>query len=142
LTERLGKSKRLEEITMKKIIRMYEKIHKNQVRNGKSRLLDAIEEDYELDHYGSDNEKKKNLNDEVYKNALNSDNFATMATCQKRRRLRKIHKKKRLSVKMKDYWGSQYIKKKKSVTNERKTLRTEDQTTIKEDKTLKKSQRH
>jgi len=61
---------------MKKTIRMYEEIHKNQVRNGKSRLLVAIEEDHELDHYESDNEKKKNLNDEVYKNALNSDNFA------------------------------------------------------------------
>jgi len=54
----------------------------------------------------------------------------------------RLTKVKRLSVKMKDYWGSRYIKKKKSVTNERKTLRTEDQTTIKKDKTLKKSQRH
>jgi len=108
-------------------------------------LLVAIEEDYELDHYESDNEKKKNLKNKVYKNALNSDNFAKMATCQKRRRLRKRLKRftkvKRLSIKMKDYWGSRYIKKKKSVTTERKTLRTEDQTKIKA-KTLKKSQRH
>jgi len=34
------------------------------------------------------------------------------------------------------------MKKKKAVTNERNTLRTEDQTTIKKDKTFKKSQRH
>jgi len=59
-----------------------------------------------------------------------------------RKRLKRFIKVKRLSVKMKDYWGSLYIKKKKSVTNERKTLRTEDQTTIKKDKTLKNSQRH